>query len=649
MKRLMVGLVVATMLVAMVAVPAMALTSKVLVAGVSPDGGSANVGADSNITATFNIRMAKSTINNKTFYLKQDGSTAVVPAQVAYTGTTKTATLKPNNDLASGATYTAYVKGGRTGVRGTGGQKLGGTTDTTATFANAKVSWTFTVATPPPPPPETTIDSGPSSLVNSHSASFSFSSSEASSSFECSLDEAPFEPCTSPITVPDEGLLVDGVHTLRVRAINALGNADPTPDSWTWKVDTVAPAAPSARLDASSNSGSQNDDITNDNTPTISGTAEAGSTVKIYNAQNTFVASIAVGNAGTWSHTFGALQDGTYSYLVKATDAAGNESQGSPISLTVDTAAPETTLGDKPASPLNSASATFTFSSSESGSSFECSLDGSPFAGCTSPKEYTGLADGSHTFRVRATEVAGNADSTPATHTWTVETAAPTITNFSPANTEMHVALSTNVKATFSEAMNSSSISTQTFTLTPQGSSDAVPAMVSYNSTTRRATLNPSTDLALNTTYTATLTTGVKDLAGNALAQERSWTFTTGDGTYNVTVTPATLAFSSTNLCPIPPEQYLEVKNNGPGNVTFAAVSITGPDAFNFRSGAKSYLAANEPFTVLAGNHFFDEIIFVPAGGSRTYSATLTYKDNNGATIGNPVTLAATTQCIVVG
>jgi hypothetical protein len=142
-KRLLVGLVVAAMVVALAALPALALT-KVFVTDVSPDGSSANVVASSNVTATFNIRMAKSTINNKTFYLKQEGSSAVVPAKVTYSGTTKTATLNPNNDLAHGETYTAYVKGGRTGVKGTGGQKLGGTNDATATFLNAKVSWTFT-------------------------------------------------------------------------------------------------------------------------------------------------------------------------------------------------------------------------------------------------------------------------------------------------------------------------------------------------------------------------------------------------------------------------------------------------------------------------------------------------------------------------
>jgi hypothetical protein len=162
-KRLLVGLVVAAMVVALAALPALALT-KVFVTDVSPDGSSANVVASSNVTATFNIRMAKSTINNKTFYLKQEGSSAVVPAKVTYSGTTKTATLNPNNDLAHGETYTAYVKGGRTGVKGTGGQKLGGTNDATATFLNAKVSWTFTVAEEPivdPPIGDVTITPDP--------------------------------------------------------------------------------------------------------------------------------------------------------------------------------------------------------------------------------------------------------------------------------------------------------------------------------------------------------------------------------------------------------------------------------------------------------------------------------------------------------
>jgi len=169
MKRSLVIFVAAAILVALAALPASALT-KALVTDVSPDGGSADVSADSNVNATFNIRMAKSTINNKTVYLKRQDSSAVVPAQVTYRGTTETATLNPNDDLTSGATYSAYIKGGRTGVKGAGSQKLGGTTDTTATFANAKVVWTFTVA-PPPPPPSTALHFSPNPLDLSYTYS----------------------------------------------------------------------------------------------------------------------------------------------------------------------------------------------------------------------------------------------------------------------------------------------------------------------------------------------------------------------------------------------------------------------------------------------------------------------------------------------
>jgi hypothetical protein len=103
------------------------------------------------------------------------------------------------------------------------------------------------------------------------------------------------------------------------------------------------------------------------------------------------------------------------------------------------------------------------------------------------------------------------------------------------------VAVSANVTGTFSEAMDASTITAETFTLTT--GTTTVPAAVTYNSTDRVATLNPDTDLAAGTTYTATIrggTSGVKDAAGNALAADRTWTFTTaaaGGGTETVTLT----------------------------------------------------------------------------------------------------------------
>src|SRR5262249_49277356 len=67
---------------------------------------------------------------------------------------------------------------------------------------------------------------------------------------------------------------------------------------------------------------------------------------------------------------------------------------------------------------------------------FQCAIDGGPFSACTSPKAYTGLAQGRHTFTVKATDTAGNTDGSPATRTWTVATVAPPVPSIGtrPAN-----------------------------------------------------------------------------------------------------------------------------------------------------------------------------------------------------------------------
>jgi hypothetical protein len=70
---------------------------------------------------------------------------------------------------------------------------------------------------------------------------------------------------------------------------------------------------------------------------------------------------------------------------------------------------------------VTATTADFVFSSSETGSSFECRLDAAAWASCTSPKSYSSLAAGNHTFDVRATDAVGNTDPTPAMRTWTIE------------------------------------------------------------------------------------------------------------------------------------------------------------------------------------------------------------------------------------
>ena len=108
---------------------------------------------------------------------------------------------------------------------------------------------------------------------------------------------------------------------------------------------------------------------------------------------------------------------------------------------------------------------------------------------CSSPQAYDGLSNGTHTFEVRATDAAGNSDATPASRTWTVDTTAPVVESVAPADGAMNVAVANNIEATFSEAMDASTLTTSTFTLLKQDSTTTpVEAAVSYDSANKRAT-----------------------------------------------------------------------------------------------------------------------------------------------------------------
>lgn len=83
-------------------------------------------------------------------------------------------------------------------------------------------------------PPETSIESGPEPVARNNEPAFTFSSSEAGSTFECQSDLAALQPCTSPFTSPT---LDQGSHVFRVRAIDGAGNADATPAEFAFAID----------------------------------------------------------------------------------------------------------------------------------------------------------------------------------------------------------------------------------------------------------------------------------------------------------------------------------------------------------------------------------------------------------------------------
>lgn len=133
-------------------------------------------------------------------------------------------------------------------------------------------------------------------------------------------------------------------------------------------------------------------------------------------------------DAGAWSgcsspYPFSGVADGGHTFSVRATDLSANQETVPPVySWTIDTAPPDTTITASPANPATTAGGSFSFSASESGGSFTCALDNGSWSLCSSPFSFSGLADGTHTFSVRAIDPAGNVDPTPATDSWTIAT-----------------------------------------------------------------------------------------------------------------------------------------------------------------------------------------------------------------------------------
>ena len=85
---------------------------------------------------------------------------------------------------------------------------------------------------------DTIITSGPSGLTGSHVSTFTFTSTEAAATFQCRVDAGTFTGCVTPYTTSS---LANGAHTFEVRALDAVGDPDPTPASRSFVVDTLAP------------------------------------------------------------------------------------------------------------------------------------------------------------------------------------------------------------------------------------------------------------------------------------------------------------------------------------------------------------------------------------------------------------------------
>jgi len=223
--------------------------------------------------------------------------------------------------------------------------------------------------------------------------------------------------------------LAEGSHTITATATDAAGNTSPASAPNTFTVDTVAPAAPVIQTPA-------NGSTTNDNTPLITGTAEADSDVTVYDTDGTTeLCTTTADGSGNWSCVSSVLLDGSHTITATSTDDAGNVSPASaPNTFTVDTVLPSAPVIQSPADGSSTFDTTPTISgTAEAGSDVTVfdtdgttvlcitTADGSGNWSCISST----LGEGPHTITATATDGADNVSPASAPVTFTVDTTAP--------------------------------------------------------------------------------------------------------------------------------------------------------------------------------------------------------------------------------
>lgn len=281
-------------------------------------------------------------------------------------------------------------------------------------------AWTITG------PPVVTLVVAPAAEDPSTTATFAFTANEPVIRFECSLDLGPFTTCVSPV---DFANLAIGEHYLRVRAVD-LDGVTSGEQEWAEHEWAVVPGPDATPPTTVINTGPANPSTVGTASFTFAGTdnvtAPAGLIFECrLDSQNEADFVECVSPHGYPNLDLPAnLEPGPHVFEVRAIDQEDNVDL-TPASYAWTVAgtptAPQTTIASAPDLATTATTATFTFTSSQPGSTFECSLDGAAFAACTSPRTVTNLAVGDHTFEVRAINGGGAGDQSPAVFEWTVE------------------------------------------------------------------------------------------------------------------------------------------------------------------------------------------------------------------------------------
>jgi hypothetical protein len=531
-----------------------------------PANGATNVPIAQVLSATFSEPMASSTFSATTFTLSVTDGAAVAGA-VTYSG--GVATFTPTAALTNSTNYTATITTGVTSVAGTP--------------LAANYVWTFTTITPPPVVIATVPVNSATGVPVTQVLSATFNEPMNCAAFPATAFTVVAAPGAIPVpgTIACSGAVAtftpasDLAYNTVFTATITTGAQDlagtPLASNYVWSFRTAPAATPPTVISTVPVNGATAVPINQ----ALSATFSVAMTPATINT-TTFtlkettsgtsvpgaVTYVAAGSVATFTPTASLAPTTEYTATITtgAEDLAGTALAGNYVwtftTAALPTAVPPTVISTNPADlamgvPLNQiVSATFstamnpatinstTFTLTGPGSTPVSGLVAYAAIGNSLTFTPTVNLAASTTFTATITTGAQNLAGTALAnnYVWTfttgaaVSTTPPEIVSTVPANAAINVPLNQAVSATFTEAMNPLTITTGTFKLTGPGGI-AVLGTVSYDAVDFIATFTPAAPLVASSSYTATVTNGATDLAGNPLGNTGApnpWTFSTG-------------------------------------------------------------------------------------------------------------------------
>ncbi len=323
------------------------------------------------------------------------------------------------------------------------------------------------------------------------------------------------------------GTLSQGSHSITATARDAANNTSSASSALSIVIDTAAPSSPSTPdLAASSDIGSSNsDNITNDNTPTFNGTAEANATVTVISSVDGTLGTTTTNGSGNWTYTSGSLSQGSHNITATATDAANNTSSASSaLSIVIDTAAPvfsavnpasgsnvsNSNVGYALSEALASGTVSFTRTSGspDASSPHNVNLSGSELnAGTRALSSLTNaptLVSGTvYTISFNGQDTAGNSASTVNATSITFDITPPTVSSVSLASDNSFIDV-TFTEGVFDTNGGSGALEVTDFDLSISGGTATSPSITSVTTTGGGGLSGGETTVRVNFSYTGT-------------------------------------------------------------------------------------------------------------------------------------------------